>query len=186
MRYILYCIRPRFLHKSMFLITLNFKFYLTRIWFIFKWSIDNFFKNLETALKGKGQKGFFPRTKIETTTATWIRQHHNVLSWIVSINKLFKAILFLIVSLVVFLGLPLPNYKATLYLIYSPKYGFYRSSPHMPKPSKTMFYHIFYNRCYLIFLSNAFILILSCLMCSLIQWNILNFATLSSFWLFTA
>ena len=51
----------------------------------------------------------------------------------------------------------------------------------MLKPSKMTYYYLFHNRCYPNFLSNASILILSCLVCPLIQHNILILAILILF-----
>ena len=48
-------------------------------------------------------------------------------------------------------------YWAIFHLIYSSYWGFYRSFPLMTKPPKVGFYHLFHNRYYPIFLSNAFI-----------------------------
>ena len=58
----------------------------------------------------------------------------------------------------------------------------------MPKPPNTRFYHLFHTRRYLNFSLMHSFRILSCLVCPLIQCNILIFATFNSFssLLFTA
>jgi len=65
---------------------------------------------------------------------------------------------FLMVSLIVFLGLPLPllTWLSSI-LIYSSDHGIYGSSLYMLKPSKPIFYQLFYYRCYPQYLSNSVI-----------------------------
>jgi len=54
-----------------------------------------------------------------------------------------------------------------------PKQTFYKSSPHMPNPPKRRFSHFLYNRYCPTFSPMHWFSILSCLICSLIQHNIL-------------
>lgn len=90
-------------------------------------------------------------------SVTWIKCHHNVLLQIMSMEKPLTSKFFLMVQPIIFFSLTLPH-RTTFYPL---KWGFYGSSAQMPKPPQVRFYHFFYNRCYLNFLSNAFVLILS-------------------------
>ncbi|KAL5140825.1 hypothetical protein HKD37_09G024285 [Glycine soja] len=49
------------------------------------------------------------------------------------------------------------NCLSSLHLVYSPHYRVYRSSLYMPKPPKSIFHHLLYNRRYSNPLSNSFV-----------------------------
>lgn len=76
---------------------------------------------------------------------TWIKRHHNVLSYIIPLHNSLISRSFLMVSLIAFLSLPLPlviRLLSDLPLIYySPCYKINTSSLYMPKSPKSSFYH---------------------------------------------
>ena len=83
------------------------------------------------------------------------------------------------------------NYWATLYLVYSPYWGFCRPSSRITKPPNARSFHLFHNRSYLNFLANTFTpnhILTFCQMYPLIQCNIVIYKTLGlfSYWIFTA
>jgi hypothetical protein len=121
-------------------------------------------------------------------SATWIKRRNYVLSYIISLSNWLISRFFLIVSLIVFLGLPssleiwLPSIWSTLIIT---KSTCLLSTG--PSHLSLHFHYVFYTSCYPNYLSNVF-LILSCLVLLEIQGNIFVSVTIILFscWFFTA
>lgn len=82
--------------------------------------------------------------------ATLIKFLHKVLSKTMLLSNLLVLRSFSIVSLIFFRFLSTSSCLILIHLIFSPYNRIYKSSLYMPKSSKSIFHHLFCDRCYFI------------------------------------